>query len=73
MVKSNKVYSLRIILSTVFAIIILSTSLVLGLITFFGLKEFIRSSFKNRLHDIACVSPFKIDPKKHKILMTRED
>ncbi|HOJ50567.1 MAG TPA: hypothetical protein PKW55_07140 [Spirochaetota bacterium] len=72
MPKRKKVYTLRITLSSIFTIVILLTSLAIGVVTFVNLKNNIRASIKDRLHDIAGISALSIDPEKQNFLRLKK-
>ncbi len=69
----GKKYSLQFSIGSAFAGIVVLTSIVLGLSTFYSLRSFIRQDIRERLHDIAGVVALQIDGEELQSIRLRSD
>jgi len=71
--KIPKHFSLNLSLSTAFILVVLLTSIFIGVATFLGLRSFVRDGIRDRLTDIVSLSVLQIDAVKHAKIQTRAD
>lgn len=71
--EQTKHFSLNVSLSTAFITIVLVTSLLIGVITFYGLRSFIREGIRERLRDIVALTVVHINAEQHASLQNPED
>ncbi len=69
----GKHFSLNFSLSTAFICVVVTTSFLIGMATFYGLRSFIREGIRERLRDIVALSVEYIDAEKHAVLQTVDD
>jgi adenylate cyclase len=65
--------TLRVGLGTAFGATVVLTSLLLGSLTFFSVRSFIRQGVRIRLGDVAAVGALSLDPGLHAAIRTGED
>jgi class 3 adenylate cyclase len=65
--------TLRVGVGTAFVGVVLLTSLLLGGLTYWGARAFIREDIRRRLKDVATLASHRIDPELHRKVRGRED
>ncbi|MEW6078781.1 MAG: adenylate/guanylate cyclase domain-containing protein [Thermodesulfobacteriota bacterium] len=71
--KNHMLFTFRFSLSSAFVVLVVITSLCVGLATYFSVHFFIRQDISERLHDAVGLAAMQIDPEAHAVLQTVVD
>ncbi|MBF0244449.1 MAG: hypothetical protein HQL31_04170 [Planctomycetes bacterium] len=70
---SKRLFSMHFSLTVSIVLLVVTTSLCVGIISFFSIKDFIRQGIKERMLDVAALATQQVNMEDHERLWTQED